>query len=56
MVDFAIECLAPDQDEFDDRLPISARSSKMSEGQMRDGAGTGAVSYLGFASLTVLIG
>ena len=46
MVDFAIEGLAPDHDEFDDRLPISARSSNMSEGQMRDGAGTGAVSYI----------
>lgn len=43
VVDFAIEGLAPDLDEFDERLPGTPRSSRKLGGK-RDGAATGSVS------------
>ena len=46
VVDFAIEGLAPDLDEFDERLPLTPRSSQKKYAQKRDGAASGAVSII----------
>lgn len=44
-MDFAIEGLAPDMDEFDERLPITPRSSQKFGNKGGDRPATGAVSH-----------